>query len=147
MDPPPTTFLSRNTYETYTVAPAKKQRVYVSQVLDSDGGRERNAVPRVESCGRTRVIRCAPALLLENVAAVEQALEKLKVIDIVQSQKGDLLLYRRSSGRAGWKRMCEFSASNLRRDQNIESAPGGALSRKMLAHCIHIGGSYTSVVY
>ena len=52
-------------------------------------------------------------------AATEQGLKSCKVADIVKTQKEDpFLLYRRSSGGAGWKRVYEFSASNSRRDQN-----------------------------
>ena len=59
-----------------------------------------------------------PALLLEMAATAEQDLKSLNVVDIVESQKDDPLLCKRSSGGVGWKRVCEFSASDSRRDRN-----------------------------
>jgi len=94
---------------THRRANKKKRGVGVSQVLNSDGRRERNGVPRVGSCGRIKVMRRVPALLLETVTAVEPDLKSLSVVDIVKSLKDDpFLLCKRPSGKADGSECANF---------------------------------------
>lgn len=79
---------------------------------NSDGVQERNGprVPRVGSCGRIKVTRRVPTLLLETSTAAEPDLKSLSVFNIVKPQKDDPV--------PPSLRVCEFSASNSRSDRN-----------------------------
>jgi len=103
MDPPLTTFLSRNTCYTHTVAPKREVKRGRKSSVELRRRTRTERGPRVESCGRIKVMGRVPALVLETVAAVGQDLKSLSIVGIAKLQKDDPLLYKQLSGRAGWK--------------------------------------------
>ena len=81
-----------------------KGRVDVSQELDPDGGRERNAIIRVESCGHIKVMKHAPALPLETVETIGRDSKGRKLVNIVETQRRPTIS-QQTVERKRWKRV------------------------------------------